>query len=153
MLAAVTTRDLEITLAGLLAETRTLARQTRLFHQNANGPLVQALCDLFERQYGELERGAAKVAARMEALGYDLPLSPDIRLDETRDTSAMIRTLADGHARAAAAAAEVLQAAREAGDRPTADLGLSRADVHQRTAAMYRVVQRFQPSGQQEEKK
>jgi len=152
MLAAVSTPDLESALSGLLTETRALAQQTRLFHHNANGPLVQALCDLFERQYGELERGAAKIAATMEALGYDLPPNPEVQLDETRDTGAMIRVLADGHTRAQMAAAVVVRAARDVGDRPAGALGLSRADVHQRTAAMYRVVQRFQPSGQQEKK-
>ena len=150
MFVALEALDVQAALARLLTETSALFQQTRLFRRNAAGPLVEALCDLFGRQCTDLERGEAAIIARIVALGCEPPLmAPEtLWLSEIRDSATMIMTLTDGHARAGAAAADLVRAACEAGDLSTADLARFRVEVHQRTAAMYRVVQRFQPTGQ-----
>ena len=131
-------------LSVLLASSYTLYLKTQNFHWNVTGPMFTTLHTLFETQYTELALANDEIAERIRALGAFAPgsLEEFARLSvvkEARGRSSateMITTLAADQRALAKAAHTVIEAAEQAGDQATMDLGTRRVDLHEKNAWM-----------------
>ena len=133
-------------LEGLLADTYTLYLKTHSYHWNVTGPMFTTLHTLFETQYMELALAVDEIAERIRALGAPAPGSYSqfvqraTVLEDAGVPAAteMIRNLVADHATVAAAARKVVTTAGSAQDDATADLGIRRIEVHDKSAWMLR---------------
>ena len=133
-------------LEALLADSYTLYLKTHSYHWNVTGPMFTTLHTLFETQYSELALAVDEVAERIRALGAPAPGSYSqfqARASVVEDTTVpsatnMIEILVADHAKVVDAARAVVRAAEEAGDDASADLGVRRIDVHEKSAWMLR---------------
>jgi starvation-inducible DNA-binding protein len=130
-------------LTRVLADTYALAVKTHGAHWNVRGHGFFRLHAAFEEQYKDLFLAADELAERVRALGVDAPSSirqlTDLStLDDLAksDDDALVRALRDDHRRIAERAREAIKRAQEAGDEPTADLLIGRAQAHDKTAWM-----------------
>ena len=132
-------------LSHLLADSYTLYLKTHNFHWNVTGPMFTTLHTLFETQYTELALAVDEIAERIRALGAPAPgsytafakLSKVKEAQEVPAATAMVETLAGDHETVASVARRVVAAA-EAGDPASADLGVRRIEVHEKSAWMLR---------------
>ncbi|HYC00859.1 MAG TPA: Dps family protein [Candidatus Limnocylindrales bacterium] len=132
--------------ARLLADTYTLYLKTHNFHWNVTGPMFTTLHTLFETQYTELALAVDEIAERIRALGHVAPgsytqfarLAAVEEAVEVPKAEEMIRTLVADHATVAATARALVAAAEKAGDDASADLGVRRIDVAEKSAWMLR---------------
>jgi starvation-inducible DNA-binding protein len=131
-------------LEKLLADSYTLYLKSQKFHWNVTGPHFSALHALFEAQYTELAMAVDEIAERIRALGE---LSPGSFTEfaelatvkdslDTPDAMAMVRELAADHRSVAGAAKAVISAAEHSDDDVSVDLGVRRADAHDKAAWM-----------------
>ncbi len=133
-------------LSRLLADSYTLYLKTHNFHWNVTGPMFQTLHVMFEEHYTELALAVDLIAERIRALGFPAPGSyaAYARLSSVSDTDGvpsameMIKLLVEAHETVIRTAREATNAAEEAGDQATADLGTQRLQIHEKTAWMLR---------------
>ncbi|MGD8575314.1 MAG: Dps family protein [Gammaproteobacteria bacterium] len=133
-------------LSTLLASSYTLYLKTHNYHWNVTGPMFTTLHTLFETQYTELATAVDEIAERIRALDAPAPgsYSAFAKLsvvdEETRhpDAKAMIQNLASDQQAVVNAARRVIEAAGEAKDQASADLGTRRVEVHEKNAWMLR---------------
>jgi starvation-inducible DNA-binding protein len=132
--------------ARLLADSYTVYLKTHNFHWNVTGPMFGTLHTLFETQYTELALAVDEIAERIRALGYPAPgsytefekLAKVKEATEVPKAEKMIRELVADYATLAATARDLVEAAEEAGDQASSDLGVRRIDVSEKAAWMLR---------------
>jgi starvation-inducible DNA-binding protein len=133
-------------LARLLADTYILYLKTHNFHWNVEGPMFQALHQMFMDQYTEAWNAIDPIAERIRALGHYAPGSYKqyMKLATVKETEGvpraekMVRELIDGQETVARTARSVLPLAEKANDQPTLDLLTQRLDIHEKNAWMLR---------------
>ena len=133
-------------LSRLLADSYTLYLKTHNFHWNVTGPMFSTLHTLFETQYTELALAVDEIAERIRAIGAPAPGSyaafskrTGIKEAEAVPSAVeMVEQLAADQDLVAGSAAAVLQAAQAAGDEVSADLAITRMQVHEKNAWMLR---------------
>jgi starvation-inducible DNA-binding protein len=133
-------------LARLLADTYALYLKTHNFHWNVEGPMFNALHQMFMVQYTELWNALDLIAERIRSLGYYAPGSyrDFAKLATVEDAVGvpaaldMVRELVAGHEAVARTARAAFPAAEKGGDESTADLLTQRLQVHEKTAWMLR---------------
>jgi starvation-inducible DNA-binding protein len=133
-------------LAQLLADSYTLYLKTHNYHWNVTGPMFTTLHTLFETQYTELALAVDEIAERMRAVGAYAPgsYSEFLALSTVEEASghpaakAMVEHLVADQAKVAQSAKRLIAAAEEAKDQVSADLGVRRAQVHEKNAWMLR---------------
>jgi len=133
-------------LKALLADTYTLYLKTHNYHWNVTGPMFTTLHTLFETEYTELALAVDEIAERIRTLGARAPGSytefaelATVKEDTGSPAATkMIEVLVADQQTVVDAARKVIEAASEAGDDATADLGTRRIDVHQKNAWMLR---------------
>ncbi|MCC7044216.1 MAG: DNA starvation/stationary phase protection protein [Acidobacteria bacterium] len=131
-------------LSVLLASSYTLYLKTQNYHWNVTGPMFTTLHTLFETQYTELALANDEIAERIRALGAFAPgsLAEFSKLSVVKEAKGrstakeMIQTLVADQRAVAKAAHRVIDAAENASDQATADLGTRRVDVHEKNAWM-----------------
>jgi starvation-inducible DNA-binding protein len=131
-------------LSRLLADTYTLYLKTHNFHWNVVGPFFGSLHLMFETQYTELALAVDELAERIRALGHFAPGSyaefaslATVREATGRYTAMqMVEQLAADNETVADTASKVFAVAEAAGDQPTADLAVTRQQLHQKSAWM-----------------
>jgi starvation-inducible DNA-binding protein len=133
-------------LSKLLADTYVVALKTQNYHWNVTGPQFNSLHAMFMAQYMELHLAVDEVAERIRALDEFTPGSfsafgklSSVK-EETGNPNAaqMVKNLANDHDTLADSAQGVVKAAQEIGDEASADLGIKRMQIHQKTAWMLR---------------
>jgi starvation-inducible DNA-binding protein len=129
-------------LSKLLADTYVVALKTQNYHWNVTGPQFNSLHLMFMAQYNELHLAVDEVAERIRALDEFTPGSfaafgklSSVK-EETGNPNAMqmVKNLANDHDTLADSAQAVVKAAQEIGDEASADLGIKRLQIHQKTA-------------------
>lgn len=128
----------------LLASSYTLYLKTQNYHWNVTGPMFGTLHTLFETQYTELAAAVDEIAERIRALGEFAPgsLREFSKLSLVKEATGrpkatdMIRELASDNRLLSTAAHRVIEAADDAADQATADLGTRRVDIHEKNAWM-----------------
>jgi len=133
-------------LARLLADSYTLYLKTHNYHWNVTGPMFTTLHTLFETQYTELALAVDEIAERMRAVGAYAPgsYSEFLALSSVDEASGspvakvMVEQLVADQAKVAATAKQLIEAAEKAKDDVSADLGVRRAQVHEKNAWMLR---------------
>ena len=133
-------------LSRVLANSYLLYVQAHNFHWNVEGAMFHTLHQLFEMQYTELAPAIDEIAERIRALDHYAPgtFSQFSELSEIEDVSGvpeateMTHILMRSHELVAHTARDVIPIAQEAGDEPTADLLISRMQVHEKAAWMLR---------------
>jgi starvation-inducible DNA-binding protein len=137
-------------LGRVLADTYMLYLKTHAFHWNVEGPMFNALHDMFMQQYTELWNAIDLVAERIRALGFPAPgtyqeFGAITSITETVGVPRalqMVRLLVEGHETLARTLRSVFPVAAKAGDESTVDLLTQRLQVHEKTAWMLRSVLR-----------
>jgi starvation-inducible DNA-binding protein len=135
-------------LGRLVADTYVLAFTTQSFHWNVRGGHFAPLHELFGSQYDELVEAADELAERMRALGALAPASlpellksASLPLDPGAPRAKeMVDALRKGHERLASAMRKGAETADAAGDAPTGDLLIQRAQSHEKAAWMLRAT-------------
>ncbi len=141
-------KEINVGLAQAVSETFTLYVKTQGYHWNVVGPAFRALHEMFEEQYIELRDAADVLAERMRALGATAPGSftefmelAEIKDHEpVKDSTDMVRILADGHETAARIMRPLVEVCEKAGDSGTADLVTERLLSHAKHAWMLRAM-------------
>jgi starvation-inducible DNA-binding protein len=139
-------QDVVKALSKLLADTYTLYLKTHNYHWNVTGPMFNTLHTLFETEYTEYALAVDEIAERIRAIGARAPGSYSefaelASVKEDRDSPAameMIGNLVADQEATAASARQVVQAAEDAGDQASADLGVRRIEIHEKNAWMLR---------------
>ncbi len=129
----------------VLADTYFLYLKTQNYHWNVTGPNFKSLHELFEKQYKELAKAVDLLAERVRALGEFAPASlkafaslSDIK-EETREGISsvdMLKQLAKDHDSVLASIRKSLAIAQEEGDDATADILITRIEVHDKSKWM-----------------
>jgi starvation-inducible DNA-binding protein len=135
-------------LSRLLADSYTLYLKTHNFHWNVEGPMFNALHQMFMDQYTELWNALDLIAERIRALGAYAPgshkkysaLASIEESEETLSANAMIKALLEGHEAVARTIRSVFPLAESAGDESTLDLLTQRLQLHEKTAWMLRAL-------------
>jgi starvation-inducible DNA-binding protein len=133
-------------LSVLLATSYSLYLKTHNYHWNVTGPMFTTLHTMFETQYTELALAVDEIAERIRSLGAFAPgsytafarLSTVTEENGRPKAEEMIRILTEDQLKVADAARRVVEAAEEAGDQASADLGTRRLDIHEKHAWMLR---------------
>jgi starvation-inducible DNA-binding protein len=133
-------------LASLLASSYTLYLKTHNYHWNVTGPMFTTLHTLFETQYTELALAVDEIAERIRALGEFAPgsYSAFTKLTAVKEETGhpvakdMIRNLVADQEAVLGVARKLVEAAQEAKDEASADLGIRRINVHEKNAWMLR---------------
>ena len=133
-------------LSKLLADTYVVALKTQNYHWNVTGPQFNSLHTMFMTQYTELHLAIDEVAERIRALDEFTPgsFSAFAKLSSIKEengnpsANTMVKNLAHDHESLADSAQAVVKAAQEIGDEASADLGIKRLQLHQKTAWMLR---------------
>ncbi len=131
-------------LSKLLADTFMLYLETHNFHWNVRGPLFRTLHIMFEEQYNALWTSTDEIAERIRSLDADAPgtfaeFSKLTTLKEEKGipkATAMIKILADNHAKVVKTAKEAFKLAEAADDEPSQDLLIARINYHETTIWM-----------------
>lgn len=130
----------------LLADSYSLYLKTHNYHWNVTGPHFGSLHTLFETQYTELALAVDEIAERIRALGHRAPgsYSEFAKLSEVPEATGqptameMVDHLAADNETCARTASKVFEAADSVGDQPTADLAVTRQQLHEKSAWMLR---------------
>lgn len=133
-------------LAQLLADSYTLYLKTHNYHWNVTGPMFTTLHTLFETQYTELALAVDEIAERMRAVGAYAPgsYSEFLALSTVEEASGhpaamvMVEQLVADQGKVALSAKRLIEAAEQTRDQVSADLGVRRAQVHEKNAWMLR---------------
>jgi starvation-inducible DNA-binding protein len=133
-------------LARLLASSYTLYLKTHNYHWNVTGPMFTTLHTLFELEYTELALAVDEIAERMRTLGAYAPGSyvEFAKLTTVKEAAPrtpaleMIRNLVADQEEIVRLANALIATAEKAGDQASMDLGVRRAQVHQKNAWMLR---------------
>jgi starvation-inducible DNA-binding protein len=133
-------------LRHLLADTYLLYLKTQNYHWHVVGPNFHSLHKMFEEEYIELSAAVDEIAERIRALNQKAPATfadflklsclkenhDDLKADD------MIKDLLQDHEIMIQKLKQLVKTAQDAGDEETADLGITRAEVHEKTAWMLR---------------
>jgi starvation-inducible DNA-binding protein len=130
----------------LLADSYTLYLKTHNYHWNVTGPMFTTLHTLFETQYTELALAVDEIAERIRALGAVAPgsyteftkLAVVKEAKRVPKATEMIRELVKDSETVAKTASALVDAAQQAGDEGSADLGIRRIQAHDKNAWMLR---------------
>jgi starvation-inducible DNA-binding protein len=132
-------------LKDLLADTYALMAQTHVAHWNVEGPGFFQLHAAFQTQYEELFEAVDEVAERLRALDVLAPgglstlaagsVVAEIPIEQI-PARAYVEHLLDSHELLLERAANLRDAAGEAGDKETEDLAIGRIQSHQKTVWM-----------------
>ncbi len=133
-------------LSQLLADSYTLYLKTHNYHWNVTGPMFTTLHTLFETQYTELALAVDEIAERMRAVGAYAPgsYSEFLALSTVEEASGhpaatvMVEQLVADQGKVALSAKRLIEAAEQTKDQVSADLGVRRAQVHEKNAWMLR---------------
>jgi starvation-inducible DNA-binding protein len=133
-------------LSRLLADSYTLYLKTHNYHWNVTGPMFTTLHTLFETEYTELALAVDEIAERIRSVGAYAPgsYSEFLALSTVEEASGqpaakvMVEQLVADQATVAASAKRLIEAAEQAKDQVSADLGVRRAQVHEKNAWMLR---------------
>ena len=133
-------------LAGVLADTFTLALKTQNYHWNVIGPEFIDLHELFGKQYEEMFDAADDIAERLRALrayapgGLEAFKSLTAIADAKRGLPAekMVADLLASHEKISGRIGEAERIATEAGDTRSADMMVGRGQSHDKMAWMLR---------------
>jgi starvation-inducible DNA-binding protein len=133
-------------LARLLADSYTLYLKTHNYHWNVEGPMFNALHNLFEEQYTELAGAVDVIAERIRALGVKAPGSYTefAKIASVKESKGgesaeeMLRQLVLGQEAIVRTAREVVPVVDKNHDEPTADLLTQRMQTHEKNAWMLR---------------
>lgn len=133
-------------LARLLADSYTLYLKTHNYHWNVEGPMFNALHNLFEEQYTELAAAVDEIAERIRALGVKAPGSYSefakiASVEEAKggeSAEEMLRQLVLGQEAVVRTSREVFPVVDKNHDEPTADLLTQRMQTHEKNAWMLR---------------
>lgn len=131
-------------LSVLLADSYVLLLKTQNYHWNVTGPYFNTLHTMFQTQYEDLFAAVDLTAERLRAIGVKAPgsFSAFAKLssikDETGAPSAMqmIKNLAKDQEVIIKSAQALVDAADDADDEATEDLGIERLQVHQKNLWM-----------------
>jgi len=133
-------------LSRLLADSYTLYLKTHNFHWNVKGPMFTTLHTLFETQYTELALAVDEIAERIRAVGAPAPgsyaafgkLTGIEESEKVPSAVEMVKQLAADQDTVASSARAVLEVAQAAEDEVSADLAITRMQVHEKNAWMLR---------------
>jgi starvation-inducible DNA-binding protein len=133
-------------LSRLLADSYTLYLKTHNFHWNVKGPMFTTLHTLFETQYTELALAVDEIAERIRAIGAPAPgsyaafskLTGIKESEKVPSAVEMVKRLAVDQDTVAGSARAVLDVAQAAEDEVSADLAITRMQVHEKNAWMLR---------------
>jgi len=133
-------------MSRLLADSYMVYLKTHNYHWNVTGPMFTTLHTLFETEYTELALAVDEIAERIRSLGARAPgsfrefseLSAIKEAIGTPSATEMLEHLVDDQATVVNAARRVVEAAEGAGDQASADLGIRRIELHEKTAWMLR---------------
>lgn len=133
-------------LSKLLADSYLLYLKTQNYHWNVTGKMFQSLHVLFEGQYKDLAEAVDIIAERIRALGEFAPgsFSSFVKLTSIKEESniptaeEMIHNLVQGNEAIVASARNIIQLTEECEDDVTADLMVSRMQIHEKNAWMLR---------------
>ncbi|EDY82424.1 Ferritin-like domain subfamily [Verrucomicrobiia bacterium DG1235] len=128
----------------VLADSYAVMAQTHICHWNVRGPGFFALHTAFEEQYTELFAAVDEIAERIRALGALAPgglanlagLAGVSEIAEDAGAEAMVSHLLEGNKKLVADLLKARDHAGEAGDSPTEDLMIQRAQIHEKTIWM-----------------
>lgn len=128
----------------VLADSYSLFLKTQNYHWNVTGPNFQALHSMFEGQYNDLFAAIDVIAERIRALGEKAPGSyasfekvTNIKDgDVNHNATTMVKELAHDQDTIVKSLNETLKNAQAVGDEATADIMISRIEVHQKNAWM-----------------
>lgn len=128
----------------VLADSYSLFLKTQNYHWNVTGPNFQALHTMFETQYSDLFEAIDLIAERIRALGEKAPgsyvsfakLTSIIDGNVNNNASSMVQELAQDQDTIVHALNKTLKSAQAIGDEATADIMISRIEVHQKNAWM-----------------
>lgn len=128
----------------VLADSYAVMAQTHICHWNVRGPGFFALHTAFETQYTELFAAVDEIAERIRALGALAPgglanlagLAGVSEIEEDAGAEAMVSHLLEGNKKLVADLLKARDFASEAGDSPTEDLMIQRAQIHEKTIWM-----------------
>ena len=131
-------------LKTVLADSYSLFLKTQNYHWNVTGSTFQALHSMFEMQYNDLFAAIDIIAERIRALGEKAPgsYSDFSRMTKIKDgdvnhnATTMVKELASDQDSIVESLNKTLKAAQEIGDEATADIMISRIEVHQKNAWM-----------------
>ena len=133
-------------LSRFLADSYSLYLMNHNFHWNVTGPMFNSLHLMFMEQYIEQWNALDPIAERIRALGHPAPgtyrlfgaLTSIGEVEGVPSSTNMIELLHSGQQSAARTARDVLAAADQMGDQPTADLLIQRLNLHEKNAWMLR---------------
>ncbi len=133
-------------LSRLLADSYTLYLKTHNFHWNVKGPMFTTLHTLFETQYTELALAVDEIAERIRAVGAPAPgsyaafgkLTGIKESEKVPSAVEMVKQLAADQDTVASSARAVLEVSQAAEDEVSADLAITRMQVHEKNAWMLR---------------
>jgi len=133
-------------LSRLLADSYTLYLKTHNFHWNVKGPMFSTLHTLFETQYTELALAVDEIAERIRSVGAPAPgsyaafakLTGIKESEKVPSAVEMVKQLAADQDTVASSARAVCEVAQAAEDEVSADLAITRMQVHEKNAWMLR---------------
>jgi starvation-inducible DNA-binding protein len=133
-------------LSRLLADSYTLYLKTHNFHWNVKGPMFTTLHTLFETQYTELALAVDEIAERIRSVGAPAPgsyaafakLTGIKESEKVPSAVEMLKQLAADKDTVASSARAVFDVAQAAEDEVSADLAITRMQVHEKNAWMLR---------------
>lgn len=133
-------------LSQLLADSYTLYLKTQNFHWNVTGPQFFQLHTTFEEHYTELATAIDEIAERIRALGVFAPgsysafseLASITECNEKLSAADMIKVLSQDLETIGATAQKLIDAASEANDEVSTDLGVQRAALHSKQLWMFK---------------
>ena len=137
---------MEITaLNKVLADSYALYLKTQNYHWNVTGPQFYVLHQMFEAQYEDLASAVDTLAERIRALGFNAPGSFSAfqsltAIQEPADNlsaESMLKDLIADHAYMITALKKAIAHFESAQDPVTADLLVSRCEVHEQTHWMF----------------
>lgn len=133
-------------LRHLLADTYLLYLKTQNYHWHVVGPNFHSFHKMFEEQYIQLANANDEIAERIRSLNHAAPATFKEFLDLTslKEThkkltaNDMVKNLLHDHEVIIKELKKLVKTAQKAGDEETADLGITRAEEHEKTAWMLR---------------
>ncbi len=136
--------DTSKVLAKVLADTYALYLKTQNYHWHVMGANFHSLHTLFNEQYTEAAAAIDEIAERIRALGGKAPagfkafqaLTKIQDGDSSLDSNGMVRDLLEGQRQVLTTIREALAVAQQSGDEATADLLITRTEVHDKNAWM-----------------
>lgn len=133
-------------LSRILANSYALMLKTQNYHWNITGPLFISIHEFTEEQYRELFEAVDVLAERIRSLGLKSPgafsefkkLSSIPEPNSSLSDMEMLQDLTDSNEEIVRNARDVIKLASDNNDEGTADLLISRLEVHEKNAWMLR---------------